>query len=228
MRKNKIQIKWMSWIAAIMFLISILTEFKVLNEAERLIIPHIPFIQGHRDYVTNVAIGICCSTVVVIFGEYLEYKRLDKKIRYEIDFKLKRLKELLNQIDTNMNLLQIREFRNENLQEYKNLCKLEESYSPYESDPKNKEYSEKLILLIYETQLLFWSELEIYINADIKKEHELCELIESQPEDDMGKADWIYKCKLAKKSGEKTKKYHQRDFQNQIKQLVSKIKKFDL
>ena len=225
MRRNREQIKWMSVIAVITFLISAILEFKILINVERLIIPYIPFIQGHRGYIVNVAVGICCSTVVVISGEYVEYTRTDKKIRYEIDYRLRLLKEKLEQIDTDMTLFKIREYREENLQEYKNLCKLEESYSPCNRKPRCKEYSEKLMILTIEVQLLFWSTLETYIGSDIKKERELYDLMENQPNDDMGKADWIYKCKLAKNGVEKTQKFHQKEFHNEIKRLEKKIEK---
>lgn len=222
MKKSKNQIKYIGWISISCLILALALEFHILFKIEPYILKYLPFLKFHRNFFVNILIGFACSGGVVIAGEYIEYKRIDYKLKYEIDLRLRNLYRILNEVIEKECLADIKEFRDKKLSAYKKPFIFVDEYSPFESDEEKEEYYEKINILDYEVYSLFYITLDVLIQADLKQKEEYCNIL-YRSVDETERAFALFEVKSKEKSMKQREKYHLTSFKNDVEKLRKKI-----
>lgn len=220
MHRSKNQIKNIGIFSIGCLVVAIILEFHLFGRVESCFVSYFSFLHGHRAFCVNFLIGCACSGGVLILSEYIEYIRIERKLVYEIDAKLRSAYSVLKNIDKKESLIEIREYRDEILGEYKKPFVLVEYYSPFKGDKRQKEISEKLDILDYKINQLFYGTLDIYIRAESKKYEEYYQALQDNTPE--GK---LRRTRL-KQAIEKSSKYHLNEIKSSSNKLRRKIEKY--
>lgn len=223
MQRSKKQVLCMTGIAIVFMIMAFLVEIKVVLSSDCAILKYFPVLRGHRGFGVNILLGCACSCLVVGLSEYIDYRRLKHNFEYKIDISINFLKKKLEEASKKESLLEIKEFRDAELEKFKTPHILGEGYTPFKWNKKQSEYSKKLIIVDYEVYMLFYSRLDIYMRAKEDKINRYYELLENNDEVDMIQQELWCKVKEIKRSIDASERYHFKEIKKSIKELSNQI-----
>ena len=226
MRRSIVQIKFFRSMAIVFSVLSVVVEFDSIPVLSKMAICFMPFLRGHRGFFVDLLLALAGSAIVIVIAERVDYVRLVKSFKYKLDLKLKSIKSVLVEIDSEDSLQEILEVRNAKLKEYKDTFFFSNNEMPY---TMSDGWNEKLYIVDVKINQLFYIELQTYANKENEKASRLYNLIEGEKGGSgINKKNMQTEIQSLRKSIEEDKTRHLNEIKREANFIRNKIELMDL